>query len=193
MMLTSSTSVYSLTHHLGYRSSLCPTATYMCRSSLCVRMFSSLTVTFSSDNSCRKGFRRRVSVENVLPPSSLHGSTQHLRRLYYEKAQDDNEKEDSPETFFSCFGTKNPNAQAVPLELHQTNAQAVSDAEMLQRVFLCIVTFAIVVSLYYIWYFLNVDESGIGDPYKRPDGYGVSSAPSRQYRKVLKTGNALQD
>lgn len=191
MMLTSSTSVYLFTHHLRYRSSL-GTTSYMSRSSLCARMFSSLTVTFFSDSYC-KGLRRILSGENVCLPSSLHGSTQHLRRLYYEKAQDDSEKDNSPETFFSCFGTKNPNAQAVPKELHQSNTQAVYDAEMLQRVFLCIVTFAIAFFLYYLWHFLYVDESGIGNTFKRPDGYGVCCAPPRQYSKVMEPGNAPQN
>lgn len=127
-----------------------------------------------------------VCVEGMLATPTCVGSTTPLQRWYYDRAQAQTENDASPRAFFSSFGTKNRHAQKVPKELHQSNAQAVSDAEMVNRMFLCYLGIALAVLLYYLWYFLYAEDGLMGGTFSRPEGYGVCSAPPRQYTRMTR-------
>lgn len=108
------------------------------------------------------------------------------RRSFYEKAKG-NEDDTKPNEFFASFGTKNPNAQAVPKELHKSNVQAVSDAEVLNRLFLLFVCVCLMGMLYYGWQAMYEHTGG---RFQRPAGYGVCSAPDRLRSPPVKQENS---
>lgn len=201
MALTSSTFLYPISSALRF-SRYPPTAanlhrrfTYSlgsccCPSSSSFYFFSSSSLSFSPvvSGGQHTGFRKMI-LRDFRPNTSPLGSLSHLQRGYYEKKPSaDTENDASPSSFFSSFGTKNKNAQAVPKELHQSNAQAVSDAETVNRLFLCYFTLGMVALLYYLWYFLYADDEIVGGTFSRPEGYGVCSAPPRRYS----TSNAVR-
>ncbi|KAK7194852.1 hypothetical protein NESM_000406100 [Novymonas esmeraldas] len=90
------------------------------------------------------------------------------RRCFYEKIRDkrDGSEAAGPDEMFHDF-PKSPTRQAVPVELHRSNADAVRDAETLNAVFCGILA----VLLSALIYALNPFRS---DPYSRPEGYGMT-------------------
>ncbi|EAN76471.1 hypothetical protein, conserved [Trypanosoma brucei brucei TREU927] len=109
--------------------------------------------------------QRRVQLRISLTAASSFFFWQH--RSYYDKVRREREKsDDTPCAMFDEF-PKNPHASSVPNQFRTPNADAVKDAELLQRGFLL----SLVVMLFALFY------SGFLDPfnegYRRPDGYGM--------------------
>ncbi|CAJ1005258.1 hypothetical protein Q4I28_000578 [Leishmania naiffi] len=90
-------------------------------------------------------------------------------RNFYDKIRErrDGSDDEGPEQMFQDF-PKGPHRQRVPAELHNCNEEAVEGAERLNRLF-CI---ALLLAFGGGIYALNPYR---GDPYSRPDGYGMTA------------------
>lgn len=113
------------------------------------------------------------------PASSGHLTAS--TRGYYDKV---NERDDdsNPSSFFRSFGTRSPEATAVPKELQTSTVEAVSQAEVINRYFLAITTVMIGLGLVYLWNLVASSE-GSGYQYGRPEGYGACGVPKRGERQ----------